>query len=201
MDLTDYAGVFILVIIVGTVLLMLAANRMGKHASSIFLVASIGVFAGLLLINLCDFKDASLEAVITIMVSAWLPASIIVCRWAFQFWSEIRERKIQVLKATIIDDFELRKRKLYIEKEILEKELIINNSMHNLLRLLQSCVSTELNFYENHEMRKYKEKRKEMLRTIDNREKELNIIDSWIEDVRIDNRYSRLLRIKRGDMK
>lgn len=153
MNLSDYAGIFILVIIVGIALLMLAANRMGKPASIIFLVALIGIFVGLLFVYLCDFEDASIETVITMMVSAMLPASIIVCRWTFQFIEEFRNRKIQELKTTIIEDFESRKRELKIEKEHLEKELLINNSLHNLLMLLQLCVSTNLNFYENHAMR------------------------------------------------
>lgn len=201
MNLSDYAGIFILVIIVGIALLMLAANRMGKPASIIFLVALIGVFVGLLFVNLCDFEDASIETVITIMVSAMLPASIIVCRWTIQFIEEFRNRKIQSLKTTIIEDFESRKRELNIEKEHLEKELLINNSLHNLLMLLQLCVSTNLNFYENHAMRIDREKRNELLKKINDREEELDIIDSRIEYLRIEDRYSHLLKIRRGDIK
>lgn len=201
MDLSDYAGVFILVIIVGIALLMLAANRMEKPASVIFLVALIGEFIGFGFCGLFDFEDASLEVVITLMLSSLLPASIIVCRWAFQFWEDSRERKIQVLKLSIIEDFESRKSELCMEKELLEKDLLINNSMHNLLILLQSCVSTNLNFYENQEMHIDKEKRNELLRRINGIEKEINSIDSRINDLRFNNIYSQLLRIKRGDRK
>ena len=179
---------------------MLAANSMGKPASIIFLMVLIGVFVGPLIVNLCGFEDASIETVITIMVSAMLPASIIVCRWTFQFIEEFRNRKIQAIKTTIIEDFESRKRELNIEKEHLEKELLINNSMHNLLMLLQLCVSTNLNFYENHTMRIDREKRNALLKKINDREEELDIIDSRIEDLRTDDRYSHLLKIRRGDM-
>lgn len=201
MDLSDYVGVFILVIIVGIALLMLAANRMGKQAGVIFLVALIGEFLGIWFCGLFDFEDASLETVVTLMLSSLLPASIIVCRWAFQFLEESRERKIQVLKISIIEDFELRKSELCMEKEILEKDLRINNSMHNLLMLLQSCVSTNLNFYENQEMYADSEKRNELLRRIDGIEKKLNSIDSRMNELQFNNIYSQLLRIKRGDRK
>lgn len=201
MDLSDYAGVFLLVIIVGIALLMLAAYRMGKQASVIFLVALIGVFIGIWFCGLLDFEDASLETVITLMLSSLLPASIIVCRWAFRFWADSRERKIQVLKISIIEDFESRKSELCMEKELLEKDLLINNSMHNLLMLLQSCVSTNLNFYENEEMHIDREKRNELLRRINGIENEINSIDSRINDLLFNNIYSQLLRIKRGDRK
>lgn len=201
MDLPDYAGVFILVIIVGIALLMLAANRMGKQASVIFLVALLGEFIGIWFWGLFDFEDASLETVITLMLSSLLPASIIVCRWAFQFLEDCRERKIQVLKIFIVEDFESRKSELCMEKELLEKDLLINNSMHNLLMLLQPCVSTNLNFYENQEMHIDREKRNELLRRINGIEKEINSIDSRINDLRFNNIYSQLLRIKRGDRK
>lgn len=201
MDLTNYAGRFILVIIIGIALLMLAAYRMGKQAASILLVALIGGFVGLWFNNLCNFDDASLETVVTIMASTLLPASIIVCRWAFLFLLELYEQKIQMIKTIIIDDFEVKKRKLYKEKELFVKDMLINKSMDNLLVLLQSCISMKLDFYENHEISKYKEKRSEIMKSIDDREKELNMIDRQIEAVRTENRYFRLLRIRRGDMK
>ena len=182
-------------------LLMLAANRMGKQAGVIFLVALIGEVIGIWFCGLFDFEDASLETVVTLMLSSLLPAGIIVCGWAFQFLEESRERKIQVLKISIVEDFESKKSQLYMEKELLEKDLRINNSMHYLLMLLQSCVSTNLNFYENQEIHVDSEKRNELLRRIDGIEKELNSIDSRINDLKFNNIYSQLLRIKRGDRK
>lgn len=67
--------------------------------------------------------------------------------------------------------------------------------------LLQSCVSTNLNFYENQKMHLDREKRNELLRRINGVEKEIDSIDSRINDLRFNNMYSQLLRIKRGDRK
>ncbi len=199
MDLSDYAGVFVLIIVGGIVMLMLAAKTMEKQASIIFFVALIGGFIGIWLCGLLDFADASLETVVTLMLSSLLPASIIVCRWFLQFLAECHERKIQELKISIVKDLEARKSVLCMEKERLEKELLINNSVYNLILLLQICVSVNINFYDNQEMYVDKEKRNELLRNKNVIEKEINSIDSRINELRFNNIYSQLLRIKRGD--
>ena len=194
MDLSDYAAIYILIIILGTALLVLAAYMMEKPAIIILGVALIGLYLSFFVIDRCDFVDASIEAVITTMALTMLPASIIVCRWAFK---EFRNRKIRVLKTMIIEDFESRKRELIIEKEHFEKELLINSSLHNLLMLLQLCVSANLNFYENHALRIDREKRNELLKKINDRKEEPDIIDSRIKNLQTDSRYFHLLRIYR----
>lgn len=202
MVLSNYAGIFILVIMIaGIGLLMFAANKMGKPASVIFIVALIGAYIGPEICESRDFKDSSIETIVTLTLWLMLPPGIIVCSWAFQFWKEAKKRKIQLLKITIIRDFEARKKEIHIEKELLEKELLINNSMHHLLMLLQACTSTNLNFYENRKMAIDREKRNELLKRISDREKEISTIDSQAEDLRFNNNYSQLLNIKRGKIK
>lgn len=202
MVLSNYAGIVILVIMIaGIGLLMFASNKMGKSASVIFIVALIGACIGTEICESRNFKDSSLETIVTLTLWLMLPPGIIVCRWAFQFWEEAKKRKIQLLKITIIRDFEARKKEIHIEKELLEKELLINNSMHNLLMLLQACVSTNLDFYENKKMAIDVEKRNELLKKISDKEKEISTIDSQAEDLRFNNNYSHLLNIKRGKIK
>lgn len=67
MVLSNYAGIFILVIMIaGIGLLMFAANKMGKPASVIFIVALIGAYIGPEICESRDFKDSSIETIVTL---------------------------------------------------------------------------------------------------------------------------------------
>ena len=97
MNLSKYAGLFILIIIVGVVMLMLVANVINRSAGKVFIISLVGSFIGIWIVDILNFEDASLETVVTIMVSALLPSCLVVFNWGIQYVNEMHKKKLYVL--------------------------------------------------------------------------------------------------------
>lgn len=104
MNLSKYAGLFILIIIVGVVMLMLVANVINRSAGKVFIISLVGSFIGIWIVDILNFEDASLETVVTIMVSALLPSCLVVFNWGIQYVNEMHKKKLYVLKEAIDDE-------------------------------------------------------------------------------------------------
>lgn len=199
MNLSEYAGVFILIIIVGVVMLMLVANAINRSAGKVFIISLVGLFIGIWIVNILNFEDASVETVVAIMTSALLPSCLVVFNWELQYANEMHKKKLYVLKEAIIEKLESKKKELTIEKKQFEKQLTINNSVNNLMILLQLCASTKMEFEKNDKIYEYLERRNITLKAINDREQEILEIDDKIGNIKLETDYLRLLQAKKGD--
>lgn len=199
MDLSEYAGLFILIIIVGVVMLMLVANAINRSAGNVFIISLVGSFIGIWIVDILNFEDASLETVVTIMVSALLPSCLVIFNWGIRYVNEMHKKKLYVLKEAIIEKLESKKKKLAIEKTQFEKQLAINNSVNNVMILLQLCASTKMEFEKNDNIYEYSERRNIVLKAINDREQEILAIDDQIGIIKLETDYLRLLQAKKGD--
>lgn len=199
MNLSKYAGVFILIIIVGVVMLMLVANVINRSAGKVFIISLVDSFIGIWIVDILNFEDASLETVVTIMVSALLPSCLVVFNWGIRYVNEMHKKKLYVLKNAIIEKLESKKKKLATEKIQFEKQLAINNSVNNLMILLQLCVSTKMEFAKNDEIYEYSERRNIVLKAINDREQEILAIDDQIRNINLETDYFKLLQVEKGD--
>lgn len=199
MDLSEYAGLFILIIIVGVVMLMLVANAINRSAGNVFIISLVGSFIGIWIVDILNFEDASLETVVTIMVSALLPSCLVIFNWGIRYVNEMHKKKLYVLKKAIIEKLESKKKKLAIEKTQFEKQLAINNSVNNVMILLQLCASTKMEFEKNDNIYEYSERRNIVLKAINDREQEILAIDDQIGNIKLETDYLRLLQAKKGD--
>lgn len=199
MNLSKYAGLFILIIIVGVVLLMLVANVINRSAGKVFIISLVGSFIGIWIVDILNFEDASLETVVTIMVSALLPSCLVVFNWGIRYVNEMHKKKLYVLKEAIIEKLESKKKELAIEKTQFEKQLAINNSVNNVMILLQLCASTKMEFEKNDNIYEYSERRNIVLKAINDREQEILAIDDQIGNIKLETDYLRLLQAKKGD--
>ena len=198
MNLSKYAGLFILIIIVGVVMLMLVANVINRSAGKVFIISLVGSFIGIWIVDILNFEDASLETVVTIMVSALLPSCLVVFNWGIQYVNEMHKKKLYVLKA-IIEKLESKKKELVIEKTQFEKQLTINNSINNLMILLQLCAPTKMEFEKNDKIYEYSERRNIVLKAINDREQEILAIDDQIRNIKLEINYFKLLQAEKGD--
>ena len=199
MDLSKYAWLFILIIIVGVVMLMLVANAINRSAGKVFTISLVGSFIGIWIVDILNFEDASLETVVIIMVSALLPSCLVVFNWGIRYVNEMHKKKLYVLKKAIIEKLESKKKELAIEKTQFEKQLAINNSVNNVMILLQLCASTKMEFEKNDKIYEYLERRNIVLKAINDREQEILAIDDQIGNIKLETDYLRLLQVKKGD--
>lgn len=199
MNLSKYAGLFILIIIVGVVMLMLVANVINRSAGKVFIISLVGSFIGIWIVDILNFEDASLETVVTIMVSALLPSCLVVFNWEIQYVNEMHKKKLYVLKEAIIEKLESKKKELVIEKTQFEKQLTINNSINNLMILLQLCAPTKMEFEKNDKIYEYSERRNIVLKAINDREQEILAIDDQIRNIKLEINYFKLLQAEKGD--
>ena len=199
MNLSKYAGLFILIIIVGVVMLMLVANVINRSAGKVFIISLVGSFIGIWIVDILNFEDASLETVVTIMVSALLPSCLVVFNWGIQYVNEMHKKKLYVLKEAIIEKLESKKKELVLEKTQFEKQLTINNSINNLMILLQLCAPTKMEFEKNDKIYEYSERRNIVLKAINDREQEILAIDDQIRNIKLEINYFKLLQAEKGD--
>jgi|GEM_PF-2225006 hypothetical protein len=199
MNLSKYAGLFILIIIVGVVVLMLVANVINRSAGKVFIISLVGSFIGIWIVDILNFEDASLETVVTIMVSVLLPSCLFVFNCGIQYVNEMHKKKSYVLKEAIIEKLESKKKELVIEKTQFEKQLAINNSVNNLMILLQLCASTKMEFEKNDKIYEYSERRHIVLKAINDRDQEILAIDDQIRNIKLETDYFKLLQAEKGD--
>lgn len=141
MDLTNFAGIFILFIVGGGIFLGYSGYKMqGSSGAGVSAVLAIlGLWVALGIISLCDFDDATPETVFTIMLFTLAPPSIynlsLFSKWKVNKKKEKINEKIQ-----------------YCEKEIksLEKELDYCHTIFNLIVLIKNC-GGDLRGIENNE--------------------------------------------------
>lgn len=188
-DLSKYAWIFILIIIIVVVLLMLIAFFINKPVGNVFIISLVGSFIGICIVNILNFEDATLETVITIMASTLLPACLVVFKWVIQYVNEMHKKKIYKLKETLIEKLESKKIELTIEKKQFEKKLEIDNSVNNLIILLQLCVPAKLEFEKNDKVYEYLERRKVILKAINYKEQQILAIDNKIENIKLETDY------------
>ena len=199
MNLSKYAGLFILIIIVGVVMLMLVANVINRSAGKVFIISLVGSFIGIWIVDILNFEDASLETVVTIMVSVLLPSCLFVFNCGIQYVNEMHKKKLYVLKEAIIEKLESKKKELVIEKTQFEKQLAINNSVNNLMILLQLCAPTKMEFEKNDKIYEYSERRHIVLKAINDRDQEILAIDDQIRNIKLETDYFKLLQAEKGD--
>ena len=199
MNLSKYAGLFILIIIVGVVMLMLVANVINRSAGKVFIISLVGSFIGIWIVDILNFEDASLETVVTIMVSVLLPSCLFVFNCGIQYVNEMHKKKSYVLKEAIIEKLESKKKELVIEKTQFEKQLAINNSVNNLMILLQLCAPTKMEFEKNDKIYEYSERRHIVLKAINDRDQEILAIDDQIRNIKLETDYFKLLQAEKGD--
>lgn len=199
MNLSKYAGLFILIIIVGVVVLMLVANVINRSAGKVFIISLVGSFIGIWIVDILNFEDASLETVVTIMVSVLLPSCLFVFNCGIQYVNEMHKKKSYVLKEAIIEKLESKKKELVIEKTQFENQLAINNSVNNLMILLQLCASTKMEFEKNDKIYEYSERRHIVLKAINDRDQEILAIDDQIRNIKLETDYFKLLQAEKGD--
>ena len=199
MNLSKYAGLFILIIIVVVVVLMLVANVINRSAGKVFIISLVGSFIGIWIVDILNFEDASLETVVTIMVSVLLPSCLFVFNCGIQYVNEMHKKKSYVLKEAIIEKLESKKKELVIEKTQFEKQLAINNSVNNLMILLQLCASTKMEFEKNDKIYEYSERRHIVLKAINDRDQEILAIDDQIRNIKLETDYFKLLQAEKGD--
>ena len=130
MDLSSFAGIFILFILGGGILLGYSGYKMqgsaGAGASA--LLAILGLWVSLGIIKLCDFDDATPETVFTIMFFTLSPPSIynisLFSKWKINKKNEKIREKIQCCENEI---------------KSLEKDLNYLHTIFNLIILIKSC--------------------------------------------------------------
>lgn len=130
MDLSNFAGIYILCIIGGGGLLALGGYKMqgASGAGCSVLLSVVGMWISLIIVELNAFDDASIETVSTILLCSPILSIIynlsLFPKWKINKKNEIIREKIQCF-----------------EKEInsLEKELDYCHTIVNLIGLIKKC--------------------------------------------------------------
>lgn len=139
-DLSDYAGLLIFGIFTINILLAVAGYKINGKESAITsgVLAVIGMWIGLGIVNLMDFDDATPETVITIGISSVLLSSIyILC--VISNW--LKKRKLEKLH---------QKENAYREEIAkLEQEISERKTIFHLIQLI-NCCGCETAYFENH---------------------------------------------------
>ena len=139
-DLSDYAGLLIFGIFTVNILLAVAGYKMNGKESAITsgVLAVVGMWIGLGIVNLMDFDDATPETVITIGIFSVSP-SIIYILCVISNW--LKKRKLDKLH---------QKENAYREEIArLEQEISERKTMLHLIQLINHC-GCETAYFENH---------------------------------------------------
>ena len=130
MDLSNFAGIYILCIIGGGGLLAWGGYKMqgASGAGCSALLTVVGMWISIIIVDLNAFDDASLETVSTILICSPI-LSIIYNLSLFSKWRINKKNQ------------KIREKLQSIEKEIksLEKELDYRQTIFNLIILIKTC--------------------------------------------------------------
>lgn len=140
-DLTNYAGLIILCIIIAVALLSCLGHRLYPNIGAAVSIVSaiVGCFVSMGIVNVAGFEDASLESVLTISIGTFLLPVLYNIIVLINWYKGKRKDRLQ------------KKITMYLqEKNELEKAIKHNHAIVNLLTLLKCCGGDTENI-EQHE--------------------------------------------------
>lgn len=139
-DLSDYAGLFVFGIFTINILFAIAGYEMNGKESAIIsgVLAVVGMWIGLGIVNLMGFNDVTPETVITIGIFPVLLSSIYIL---FDFFNWLKKRKLEKLHQ---NENAYREEIARLEQKISERKTIF------LLIQLINCCGCETAYFENH---------------------------------------------------
>lgn len=139
-DLSDYAGLFILGIIITNIVWVVVGYKMNGKESAIAsgALAVLGMWIGLGIVKVMDFDDATPETVLTIGIFSVLFSSIYTLYVFSKLLSKRKLEKLQQKESAYRDEI------ARLEQDISERK-----SIFHLIQLINRC-GCETAYFEKH---------------------------------------------------
>ena len=187
-DYSNYAGLIIIGIFLFVLFMIIIAIKIGKSVPAVIALSVIGMWLGIIIVDLFDFKDATLETVITITSTTITPSIIYIFNGLRRFIRQRREIRSNQQRIEMISKYIAERNQYLTEIEKIEQWESNFGSMNNLITLVKTCCTKsgqESMFFENAALKVLMEKWEESRNNKSNFKLKINKINTNIDKLQM----------------